>query len=170
MWSSKYCARSSSSIAASSALICWAWVSFLSLGGGAGEVSGGVVVLSGGGLVVLVFLAFARGEVFLGQSLAMCPWRRHLKHRPSLANWACSSGVSFLNCVMVESTSMGTWWGLVLGGLGPVRRKKFGAMAQCGNHFPHLGEINPHGAVFCSPNASWPQNMEFRFPVKSHHV
>ena len=67
--------------------------------------------------MVLVSLAFAGGEVFLGQSLAMCPWRRCLKHHPSLANWVCSSGVSFLNCVVVELTSMGTWWGLVLGGL-----------------------------------------------------
>src|SRR6202453_735810 len=109
--SSMYWARSSSSISASSALICWARVSFCAVGGagvvGAEVVSGGVA--SSGELASLVLTG---GVVFLGQFLARCPCKRHLKHRPSLASWVRSSGVNFVNLVVVvvASTSIGTCW------------------------------------------------------------
>ena len=53
--------------------------------------------------------------VFLGQLRAMWPCSRHLKHLPSLANCARSSGVNFLKLDgVVASTSIGTMLGFEL--------------------------------------------------------
>ena len=67
----------------------------------------GVVV---SGVVVSVERAFTLLLPLLGHSLDMCPWTRHLKHRPSFLYRARSSSESFLKgrVVVVASTSMGT--------------------------------------------------------------